>query len=132
MIQMMKRDFQLSLFCCCLGKLTMASWLLTNTMFLLASHVLCDIGLCETDSLGKLLGHLARNLSLHGHSLCTSLRPLPDSFFPDSQRAHVHCHSDDKGNIYTMIKTIEQWLTGKRLLIILTMQRLSGSRSPPS
>ena len=39
MIQMMKRDFQLSLFCCCLGKLTMASWLLTNTMFLLASHV---------------------------------------------------------------------------------------------
>ena len=39
MIQMMKRDFQLSLFRCCLGKLTMASWLLTNTMFLLASHV---------------------------------------------------------------------------------------------
>ena len=39
MIQMMKRDFQLSLFCCCLGKLTMASWLLTNTMFLLVSHV---------------------------------------------------------------------------------------------
>ena len=39
MIQTMKHDFQLSPFCCGLGKLTIASWLLTNTMFLLASHV---------------------------------------------------------------------------------------------
>ena len=39
MIQTMKHGFQLSPFCCGLGKLTIASWLLTNTMFLLASHV---------------------------------------------------------------------------------------------
>ena len=39
MIQTIKPGFQLSLFCCCLGKLTIASWLLTNTMFLLTSHV---------------------------------------------------------------------------------------------
>ena len=39
MIQTMKHDFRLSPFCCGLGKLTIASWLLTNTMFLLASHV---------------------------------------------------------------------------------------------
>ena len=35
----MKHDFRLSPFCRGLGKLTIASWLLTNTMFLLASHV---------------------------------------------------------------------------------------------
>lgn len=39
MIRTMKHDSQPALLCCCLGKLTIASWLLTNTMFLLASHV---------------------------------------------------------------------------------------------
>ena len=38
MIQTMKHDSRPPLLCC-IGKLAIASWLMTNTMYLLASHV---------------------------------------------------------------------------------------------
>lgn len=79
-----------------LGKLAIASWLLTNTMFLLCSP--CPVhnpGFCETDIPWELSRHLAWYLLLPHHSLADIVRHRKNTFIPDTQYGHVPCSPDD-------------------------------------